>query len=191
MKSMAILFVFFLSLKSFAEPPKTVVLAGGCFWCMQPPYDKLKDKGVISTRVGYAGGAKVKPTYEEVSSGSTGHIESIEITYDPKKISLSQLIEVFWKNIDPLDSKGQFCDKGGQYLSAFFYANEKEKTLFEKSKVEIRKKLKKEIVTKSLPFKNFYPAEEYHQSYYTKNPVRYKFYRYNCGRDKRLAEVWK
>ncbi|MBY0384813.1 peptide-methionine (S)-S-oxide reductase MsrA, partial [bacterium] len=165
------------------------VLAAGCFWCIQPPYDKTP--GVISTRVGYTGGTKENPTYEEVSSGTTGHIEAIEITYDAKKVSLDKLLDVFWKNIDPLDSKGQFCDKGPQYVSAFFYASDEEKALFEKTKMEVQKKLKQPIATQALAFKKFYPAEDYHQSYYTKNPVRYKFYRYNCGRDKRLSEIWK
>ncbi len=191
---MRLLFFVFLFLSGFsvqAQSTKTVVLAGGCFWCMQPPYDKLKSQGVVSTRVGYSGGLKANPTYEEVSSGTSGHIEAIEVAYDPAKITLAQLLEVFWKNIDPLDSKGQFCDKGEQYLSAFFYQNDDEKIAFEKSRTEIQKKLKKDVVTKLLAFKNFYPAEDYHQSYYTKNPVRYKFYRYNCRRDKRLNEIWK
>lgn len=172
---------------------KILVIAAGCFWCIQPPYDTTP--GVVSTRVGYTGGSKENPSYEDVSSGSTGHIEAIEVTYDAKKISLEKLLDVFWKNIDPFDSKGQFCDKGPQYISAFFYANDEEKTVFEKSKSDVQKKLeqtpKQTIVTQALPLKKFYPAEDYHQMYYKKNPVRYKFYRYNCGRDKRLKDVWK
>lgn len=168
---------------------KIFVIAAGCFWCIQPPYDTTP--GVISTRVGYTGGTKENPSYEDVSSGSTGHIEAIEVTYDSKKVSLEKLLDVFWKNIDPFDSKGQFCDKGPQYISAFFYANDEEKTVFEKSKSDVQKKLNQPIVTQALPLKKFYPAEDYHQMYYKKNPVRYKFYRYNCGRDKRLKDVWK
>jgi peptide-methionine (S)-S-oxide reductase len=168
---------------------KIFVIAAGCFWCIQPPYDTTP--GVVSTRVGYTGGTKENPTYEDVSSGSTGHIEAIEVTYDAKKVSLEKLLDVFWKNIDPFDSKGQFCDKGPQYISAFFYANDEEKSAFEKSKSDVQKKLNQPILTQALPLKKFYSAEDYHQMYYKKNPVRYKFYRYNCGRDKRLKDVWK
>lgn len=174
-----------------APTSKSVILAAGCFWCIQPPYDQLKSAGVLSAIVGYSGGTTDKPTYEQVSSGTTGHIEVIQVTYDPAKITLEKIIGVFWKNIDPFDAKGQFCDKGEQYVSALFYSDEKEKALFEKSKEEIQKKFKEPIVTKILPAKKFFPAEDYHQSYYTKNPVRYKYYRYSCGRDKRLQEVWK
>ncbi|MBC7540503.1 MAG: peptide-methionine (S)-S-oxide reductase MsrA [Bacteriovorax sp.] len=162
----------------------TAIFAGGCFWCMQPPFDALIGKGVNTVKVGYSGGSKENPTYEETSAGGTGHRESIEVNYNPKKISYSQLIKIFWENIDPFDEHGQFCDKGEQYTSAVFYNNEQEKLEFEKTKPNGL------VATLLLPAKKFYPAEEYHQSYYTKNPIRYKFYRFNCGRDKRLKEVW-
>ncbi|MBI2519056.1 MAG: peptide-methionine (S)-S-oxide reductase MsrA [Bdellovibrio sp.] len=174
------------------DEKEMAIFAGGCFWCMQPPFDKLKKRGVISTRVGYTGGIKENPTYAETSSGTTGHREAIEIIYHPKKISFKELLEVFWKNIDPYDPKGQFCDKGEQYTSAVFAVNESQKKDYENSIKELEKiKLEKsKIVTRLLPFKKFYPAEEYHQSYYEKNPIRYKYYRFNCGRDKRLKEIW-
>jgi len=179
--------------KSFsAETNKNeiAVFAGGCFWCLQKPFDPLK--GVISTRVGYTGGHKDNPTYEETSSGTTGHREAIEITFDPKIVSFKELLKVFWNNIDPYDAGGQFCDKGEQYTSAVFYINKVQKEAYEDSIKELKKEgVKSEkIVTSLIEFKKFYPAEEYHQFYYKKNPVRYKFYRYNCGRDKRLKELW-
>lgn len=184
MKKLILFFVIILSVHSkvFAD---TAVFAGGCFWCMEPPFESLK--GVSSVVSGYAGGTRVNPTYEDVSRGGTGHLEAVQITYDPKQVSYAQLLKVFWENIDPLDMKGQFCDKGNQYTSAVFTSKEEEKKEFEKS----RPKDKGEIVTKLLPATVFYPAEEYHQDYYKKNPIRYKFYRYNCGRDKRLEELWK
>lgn len=168
------------------------VFAAGCFWCIQPPYDLLKGKGVISTSVGYAGGTKENPTYEEVSSGNSGHIEVIQVIYDPKQISYDQLLEIFWKNIDPYDSKGQFCDKGPQYISGVLFADDSQRSTFEKSKENLIKsgKLKGTIATQAIPLSKFYPAEEYHQGYYEKNPIRYKFYRNGCGRDKRLKEIW-
>lgn len=169
---------------------KTAVFAAGCFWCIQGPYDKLKKDGVISAIVGYAGGKTENPTYEQVSTGTSGHIEVIEVKYDPKKISYEKLLDVFWKNIDPLDPKGQFCDKGEQYISAVMYADESQKAAFEKSKAAIQAKLKGEIATKLLPMAKFYPAEDYHQSYYEKNPIRYKYYSTSCGRPKRLKELW-
>ncbi len=169
------------------EEFQKAVFAGGCFWCLEPPFDGLN--GVISTTSGYAGGEKSNPTYEEVSKGGTGHLEVVQVTFDPKKVSYEELLEVFWRNIDPFDAQGQFCDKGQQYTSAIF-VNEKERSLAEKSKEKWEKKLGKKIATTVLAEKAFYPAEDYHQDYYKKNPVRYKFYRYQCGRDQRLKEVW-
>ncbi|HEY7644081.1 MAG TPA: peptide-methionine (S)-S-oxide reductase MsrA [Hyphomicrobiales bacterium] len=166
----------------------TAVFAGGCFWCMEPPFDKTD--GVISTISGYTGGQKANPTYEEVSSGTTGHFESVKVEYDPAKVTYEQLLEVYWPNVDPFDSSGQFCDKGDQYRSAIFYGNEKEKELAEASKKQMAAKLGKPIETLILPAAQFYPAEDYHQDYYKKNPLKYKFYRYGCGRDARLAAVW-
>ena len=186
MKIIKIIIFFLVIIHSFllAAIADTAIFAGGCFWCMQPPFDALKGNGVKAVRVGYSGGAKENPTYEETSKGQTGHREVVEVNYDPKKITYSQLLKVFWENIDPFDKYGQFCDKGEQYTSAVFYSNEQEKSAFEKTKP------KGQVTTLILPAKKFYPAEEYHQSYYKKNPIRYKFYRYNCGRDKRLKEVW-
>lgn len=163
--------------------------AGGCFWCMEPPFDKLD--GVISTTVGYTGGRKESPSYEEVSAGNTGHAESIQIIFDPKKISYTKLLAVFWHNIDPTVKDRQFCDYGHQYRSAIFYHDEEQKRLAEQSKQAlVNDKRFKVIFTEIVPASAFYVAEEYHQDYYKKNPVRYKLYRYSCGRDKRLKELW-
>jgi peptide-methionine (S)-S-oxide reductase len=163
--------------------------AGGCFWCMEPPFDKLD--GVISTTSGYTGGHKENPTYEEVSSGTTGHAEAIQIAYDPEKIRYGELLQIFWRNIDPTDGGGQFCDRGTQYRTAIFYHDEEQRRLAQQSRqAVIDSKGFKEIATEITAASTFYPAEEYHQDYYKKNPVRYKFYRYSCGRDKRLKELW-
>jgi len=164
--------------------------AGGCFWCMVPPFEALA--GVVSVTSGYTGGQTKDPTYEEVSSGTTGHAESVEIVYDPSKISYGKLLDVFWHNIDPTAKDGQFCDFGEQYRTAIFYHNEEQKKLAEDSKeaLEESKVLPGPIYTQIVPASVFYKAEEYHQDYYKKNPVRYKFYRWNCGRDQRLKEIW-
>lgn len=174
----------------YAETKKAV-FAGGCFWCMEKPYDKID--GVISTISGYTGGHTDNPTYKSTSTGKTGHYEALEVTYDSKKVSYEKLLDVFWKNIDPFDARGQFCDKGPQYRSGIFSNDKNEIELAKKSKQVLQQKLKdkKTIVTEILPAKTFYPAEEYHQDYYLKNPVRYKYYRFGCGRDKRLKEVSK
>lgn len=163
--------------------------AGGCFWCMEPPFDKLD--GVISTTSGYTGGHKENPTYEQVSSGTTGHAEAIQVIYDPDKITYDQLLDVFWRNIDPTDKGGQFCDRGSQYRTAIFYHDDEQKRLAERSRQAVIESTGfKAIATEITAASAFYPAEEYHQDYYKKNPVRYKFYRYSCGRDKRLKELW-
>jgi peptide-methionine (S)-S-oxide reductase len=164
--------------------------AGGCFWCMEPPFDKLE--GVVSTTSGYTGGAKVDPHYEEVSGGGTGHAEAVEVLYDPAKISYEKLLDVFWHNVDPTVRDRQFCDTGNQYRTGIFFHDETQKRLAEQSKQALSKSkpFKEEIVTEIVPAGRFYPAEEYHQDYYKKNPVRYKFYRYNCGRDRRLEQLW-
>jgi peptide-methionine (S)-S-oxide reductase len=173
-----------------AQTPQTasVILAGGCFWCMEPPYDKTD--GVIATISGYSGGKTANPTYEQVSAGSTGHIEVVKVEYDPAKVSYEKLLDIFWRNIDPFDADGQFCDKGSQYRSAIFFGNDKEKELAEASKKQIAEKLGQAVVTDILSASEFYPAEDYHQDYYEKNPLKYKFYRYGCGRDARLETVW-
>jgi len=164
--------------------------AGGCFWCMEPAFDKLP--GVRSVTSGYTGGQKLNPTYEEVSSGTTGHAESIEISYDPAVISYSKLLDVFWRNVDPTVKDRQFCDSGSQYRSAIFYHGEDQKRLAEASKkaLEQSKRFPGPIYTEIVAAMMFYPAEEYHQKYYQKNPIRYKYYRYGCGRDQRLKELW-
>jgi len=164
--------------------------AGGCFWCMEPPFDELP--GVISTASGYTGGRTENPTYEQVSSGGTGHTEAIEVVYDPSKITYARLLDVFWKNIDPITPNRQFCDVGTQYRSAIYYHNEEQKRLAEASKkvLENSGRFKQPIVTEIAAVSPFYRAEEYHQDYYKKNPVRYKFYKYRCGRDQRLQELW-
>ena len=175
-----------------AEPTglAKATFAGGCFWCMEPPFDKLD--GVVSTTSGYTGGHTVNPTYQEVSAGGTGHVEAVQITYDPKKVSYEKLLEVFWHNVDPTDAGGQFCDRGSQYTSEIFYHDDEQKRLAEASKAALEKSkpFKQPIVTKIVAATTFYPAEDYHQNYYMKNPIRYKFYRFSCGRDKRLEALW-
>jgi peptide-methionine (S)-S-oxide reductase len=164
--------------------------AGGCFWCMEPPYDVLP--GVVSTTSGYIGGHKADPRYEEVSAGGTGHAEAVEVLYDPAKVSYERLLEVFWHNVDPTVRDRQFCDTGNQYRTGIFVHDETQKRLAEASKqaLEKSKPFKEAIVTEIVPAGRFYPAEEYHQNYYKKNPVRYKFYRSSCGRDRRLEQLW-
>ena len=164
--------------------------AGGCFWCMEPPYDAIP--GVISTTSGYIGGRTANPTYEQVSSGSTGHAEAIQVVYDPAKVSYEKLLEVFWVNIDPTVRDRQFCDSGTQYRTGIFYHSEAQRKAAEASKAALEKSkpFKAPLVTPIEMAGTFYPAEDYHQDYYLKNPVRYKFYRNGCGRDARLRELW-
>ncbi|PZV04917.1 MAG: peptide-methionine (S)-S-oxide reductase [Leptolyngbya sp.] len=169
----------------------TATFAGGCFWCMEGPFDDLE--GVISTTSGYTGGTKVAPTYAEVSAGSTGHVEAVQVVYDPAKVSYETLLQVFWQNVDPLDSRGQFCDKGSQYQAKIFAQGDDQLALAEQSKQALSRQAKfrkTPIVTAIEPAQTFYPAEDYHQDYYLKHPLRYKYYRTACGRDRRLAEVW-
>ncbi len=171
-----------------AQETARAVFAGGCFWCMEPPFDALD--GVISTTSGYMGGQTRNPTYNEVSAGKTGHAEVVEIAYNPRKITYAQLLEVFWRNIDPLTANAQFCDVGSQYRSAIFVHDETERRLAEESKRAVAERLRKPIVTEIVAASEFWPAEDYHQDYYRKNPIRYKIYRTACGRDRRLEEVW-
>jgi len=175
---------------ALGSPLQVATFAGGCFWCMVPPYDKLD--GVASVTSGYTGGRVENPTYEQVSAGGTGHAEAVQVLYDPRKIRYEKLLEVFWRNIDPTVSNRQFCDHGDQYRSEIFYHTEEQKRLAERSKAAIEKSktFQDPIVTKITSASAFYPAEEYHQDFYKKNPIRYKFYRYNCGRDRRLEELW-
>ncbi len=173
-----------------AEKVDTAIFAGGCFWCMVPPFEKLE--GVSKVTSGYTGGFKDNPTYEEVSSGKTGHVEAVQVTYDPAKISYEKLLDVFWRQIDPTDPGGQFVDRGSQYRSVIFYLTPEQKALAEKSREELQRsgRFKKPVITEIIPAKKFYAAEEYHQDYYKKNPIRYKFYRYNSGRDQFLKKIW-
>ena len=167
---------------------KTVLFAGGCFWCMEPPFDELD--GVLETTSGYTGGRTESPTYEEVTYGDTGHLEAAKVTYDADKVDLRTLLDVYWRNIDPFDDRGQFCDKGPSYRAAIFVAGDAERELAEATKRELEAKLGAKFVTRILPRTAFYGAEDYHQDYYRKNPLRYKYYRLRCGRESRLREVW-
>ena len=178
------------AISSELEKNERAIFAGGCFWCMEPPFDKLD--GVISTTSGYTAGDKKNPTYKEVSAGSTGHTEAIEIVYDPEKITYSELLNVFWINIDPVAVDRQFCDAGSQYRSGIYYLNDSQQADAMRSLREItdNKPFEGKIATEILPASTFYPAEDYHQDYYQKNPLRYKYYRFACGRDQRLQELW-
>lgn len=168
----------------------TATFAGGCFWCMEPPFDKLT--GVVATISGYTGGHQANPTYEEVTAGTTGHVEALQVRYDPAKISYEQLLEVFWQNINPTDTDGQFVDRGPQYRSAIFYHDAEQQRLAEASRDRLAAsgRFQGAIVTPILAAGPFFPAEDYHQDYYQKNPLRYKYYRYNSGRDQFLEKVW-
>ena len=163
--------------------------AGGCFWCMEPPFDKLE--GVISTTAGYAGGPERNPTYQAVAGGRTGHAEVVQVAYDPKRVSYEELLRVFWRNIDPFAVDRQFCDTGPQYRSGIFYHDDAQRQAAEASLAETAARFDQPVATRVEPVVDtFHPAEEYHQDYYLKNPVRYRYYRYNCGRDRRLEQVW-
>jgi peptide-methionine (S)-S-oxide reductase len=173
-------------------PPGQAVatFAGGCFWCMEPPFDKLP--GVTATISGYTGGRKLNPTYQEVSSGTTGHAEAVQVIYDPKKVSYEKLLDVFWHNVDPTVKDRQFCDGGNQYRTGIFFHDEAQRKAADASKAALEKSkpFKDPIVTPVEMAGTFYPAEEYHQDYYKKNPVRYQIYRNGCGRDARLKQLW-
>ena len=164
--------------------------AGGCFWCMEEAFEKVD--GVASVLSGYAGGTKANPTYKEVSAGRTGHTEVIEVAYDPGIVTYGELLKVFWRNIDPTDGSGQFCDKGSQYRSAIFYHDEEQKELIEESLRSLNetKPFDEPVATEIVPAAMFYLAEDYHQDYYKKNPVRYRYYKYGCGRARRLKALW-
>jgi peptide-methionine (S)-S-oxide reductase len=169
---------------------QVATFAGGCFWCLEPPFDAIP--GVVATTVGYTGGRTANPTYEEVCSGTTGHAEAIRIEYDPGRVGYRELLDVFWRNIDPLAEDRQFCDVGEQYRSAIFTHDDEQRRLAEATRSDLEKsgRLPGAIVTRIEPASTFYPAEDYHQDYYRKNPIRYKFYRAACGRDRRLKELW-
>jgi peptide-methionine (S)-S-oxide reductase len=174
-----------------APPDRAIAtFAGGCFWCMEPPYDKLD--GVISTTSGYMGGFKRQPTYEEVSRGVTGHTEVVQVVYDPKRVSYEKLLDVFWKNIDPTVKDAQFCDTGTMYRTAIFVHGEEQKKAAEASTAALEKSkpFREPIVTPVMAASEFWPAEDYHQDYYLKNPAKYAYYRNGCGRDARLKQLW-
>jgi len=173
-----------------SEPRQaTAIFGGGCFWCVEADFDKVP--GVLSTTSGYIGGSVPNPTYEQVSAGGTGHAEVVRVVYDSSKVSYRDLLAFFWRNIDPLTANAQFCDRGSQYRSAIFYLDDEQKRLAEASKAEMAQRFKpRPVVTEIAPAMEFYPAEDYHQDYYRKNELKYKFYRWSCGRDARLEEVW-
>src|SRR5947209_6868014 len=175
-------------LSETAAAQEIATFAGGCFWCVEADFDKVN--GVSSTTSGYTGGQAVNPSYEQVSHGGTGHSEAVEIAFDSAVVTFDRLLEVFWHNIDPLAKDRQFCDVGDQYRTAIFYHNEAQRTAAERSKGEVQARFKEPVQTQIVAAGPFYKAEEYHQDYYLKNPIRYKFYRFNCGRDARLEDLW-
>ena len=201
---MAIALLVFWALPNTAEDSKTETLgqstraadttdqlatfAGGCFWCMEPAFDKLD--GVISTTSGYTGGRTKNPTYEQVTTGKTGHIESMQVRFDPSRVSYEELVWLFWHNVDPTQVNGQFCDKGNQYRTVIFVHNQDQQQSAQSTQKRVGDELGKRIATQIVAAGRFYPAEDYHQDYYRKNPTKYKFYRWNCGRDARLKVVW-
>jgi methionine-S-sulfoxide reductase len=166
------------------------IFAGGCFWCMEKPFEALD--GVVAVTSGYVGGSKENPTYEEVSSGTTGHAEAVLVEYDPARIGYDQLLDVFWKNVDPTDAGGQFCDRGNQYRTGIFATTDEQEAQARASRQALDASgiLPMRVVTEITRAGTFWPAEDYHQDYYKRNPIRYKFYRYNCGRDKVLDGLW-
>jgi peptide-methionine (S)-S-oxide reductase len=164
------------------------IFAGGCFWCTESDFDKVT--GVVSTTSGYIGGSVKNPTYQQVSAGRTGHTEGVKIVYDPSRVSYQKLLTYYWRSIDPTVKNAQFCDHGSQYRSAIFVGNEAERKLAEATKQKVAAELKKPIYTEIAAASTFYPAEDYHQDFYKKSPTKYKFYRWNCGRDQRLEKLW-
>ena len=187
-RNLLIAFVLLAS-PAAAAPLEKAIFAGGCFWCMEPPYEKLP--GVVSVISGYTGGTVANPTYSAVSTGTTGHFEAVEVLYDPARVTYERLLEVFWRNVDPTNPRGQFCDVGGQYRSAIFFHDEKQRIAAIASRDSLVRNRKMKVVTEVRPAAPFYRAEEYHQDYYRRNPVRYRFYRFNCGRDLRLRQLWR
>ena len=170
------------------EKTAKAIFAGGCFWCVEADFDKVA--GVISTTSGYIGGTVKNPTYQQVSGGTTGHAEAVEVVYDPAKVTYAKLLDRYWQNIDPFDPDGQFCDKGSAYHSAIFFGNDEEKKLAETTKEEIAARFKQTVATEIKPTTTFTAAEDYHQDYHNQNPVSYKYYKWGCGRAQRLAEIW-
>lgn len=187
MRKIIVLLALAAALPAAAENA-VAIFAGGCFWCMEPPYDELD--GVAETVSGYTGGHAEAPTYEEVTAGGTGHFEAVRVTYDPERVTFVELADVFWRNIDPFDDGGQFCDRGSSYRAAIFHGDEAEREVAEAGKADIEARFDRRVVTRILPAAAFYPAEGYHQDYYQKNPLRYRYYRFSCRRDARLDAVW-
>ena len=186
--SVFIVFSTLLAQAAESKEEAEAIFAGGCFWCMEPPFDMID--GVISTTSGYTGGQVDNPTYKQVSRGATGHTEAIRIVYNPKKVTYQELLDVFWKNIDPLSGDGQFCDRGSQYRPGIFYQDEEQKKLALASRESVERRLGQPVAAEVTAFERFYDAEDYHQDYYLKNQLRYKYYRWACGRDQRLEELW-
>ncbi len=193
--SIAILFIGTLSVQAISQAAANATqgkayFAGGCFWCMEEVFENIE--GVLSVTSGYMGGTVARPSYEEVSAGRTGHAESVEVVYDPAKVSYQKLLDAFWLNVDPITPNAQFCDHGSQYRSAIFFQTDEEKRTSETSKraIEQSSRFNDQIVTQIVMASQFYPAEEYHQDFYKKNPIRYKFYKYNCGRAQLLETLW-
>ncbi len=170
------------------EGLERATFAGGCFWCMEPPYDKID--GVIETISGFSGGHVVDPSYEQVTRGGTGHLEVVQVVYDPEKVGYETLLDVYWRNVDPFDGGGQFCDRGESYRPAIFVQGEEQERLARQSLRDLQARFEQAIEVTIEPFEAFYAAEDYHQNYYDENPIRYKYYRWRCGRDDRLEEVW-
>ena len=192
LRTLCLIVLVFLpgSIQAQSDNTQTATFAGGCFWCMEPPFDKLD--GVLSTTSGYAGGSVMNPSYDEVSGGGTGHAEVVQVRYDPERVSYEELLDVFWRNIDPLDAGGQFCDRGDQYRSEIFAENDQQYRLAQQSRQALidSGELSGTIATAVTRLQQFYPAEQYHQDYYQKHAVRYRIYRFGCGRDRRLEELW-
>jgi peptide-methionine (S)-S-oxide reductase len=180
--------VAFYTRPAVAAERGEAIFAAGCFWCVEAGFEKVA--GVTAVISGYDGGKKERPTYEEVGSGATGHAESVRVLYDPSKVSYAHLLEVFWHNVDPFSANGQFCDRGTQYRASIFYLDEAQRKAAEASKKAIEAQLKAKVVTEISPATPFFPAEDYHQDFYKKNPERYQSYRLGCGRDRRLHEIW-
>ncbi|HJQ38784.1 MAG TPA: peptide-methionine (S)-S-oxide reductase MsrA [Thermoanaerobaculia bacterium] len=189
MRRLLLLLLLLLALPLHAAPFAKAIFAGGCFWCMESDFEKVR--GVVSVVSGYTGGHVANPTYDQVSSSMTGHREAVEVTYDPAQVTYGQLVDVFWRNVDPLDDSGQFCDRGESYTAAIFWSGAEQRRIAEISLRNVQQRFRPErIGAKVLPASAFYRAEEYHQDYYKKNPLRYRFYRRGCGRDARLKKVW-
>jgi methionine-S-sulfoxide reductase len=188
--AIAVLAAFLSGGQAMAHNMKTeaAIFAGGCFWCMHAAFEGLA--GITSVLSGYTGGDLANPTYEQVSGGETGHIEAIQVQFDPTRVNYTKLLEYFWDNVDPTDPNGQFCDKGSQYLAGIFYADDTQKAAATESVTAVEKKLGRPVATFLRPAKPFYVAEDYHQSYHKKNPIRYNMYKSGCGRAKTLERVW-